>query len=158
MKKLILLSLILFVFAACKKDEDDENSDPKQTQITIRTYKVLDAESGKIDTVFLNGSIYLWDNSQGNLEINNLGQALEGFAYNKSTNTYVKHTAENRHGILVTNQPKGKYLVFAIDDVTTESGRLAYSHKFFEVNDQPKLFMDKTFSLNAQAESFEEWK
>ena len=89
MKKLILFSFIVFVLAACKKDKDSE---PKQTQTTIRTFKVVNAGAGKTETLFIAGSIYLWDNNGGNLEIRSLGQALEGYAYNKATNEMVKYT------------------------------------------------------------------
>lgn len=155
MKKTLVFSLLILAITSCKKKDESE---PKRTQTTIRTYKVYDSGAGKTDTTFIQGTIYIWDKAGKDLEIRDIEDAVEGYAYDKISGQRVRYSSENRYGILVTNLFKGKYLAFAIDDITRGEGQLAFSYKHFEVNEEPKLFMDKTFSLGVQGASFEEWK
>jgi len=104
-------------------------------------------------------TISLWSDSQANLTVRNVKEALEGIAYDALENKLIK--CENTifsSQISHQNLPPGEYLICVVLNNNVENGKNAFSIKRITTHQYEKIALKKEFTNQSKNQSLEDWQ
>lgn len=150
------LLLFAIAFFACSKNDKKELDVKSGFIIDIKTNSSL--STGQIiSNPSSIGVIHVWKADSKNFEISSSSDAIQGYAFDKISQTSIKSDYTSFSSHFTSQVLPGKYFVYVTLDGSEDYGKFAYSFTTFEVAKGEIATLTKTFTTKRVSLSFEDW-
>jgi hypothetical protein len=157
MKNHLLIPLLLLLFLAACKDEQEKPPTPT-TKIILEVKKQSKNASGQKTIEAVPAIIHMWPAENCEFDVGASPDIHFGYAFDKASNSY-KTMKYGAIGSRMSEVIKpGRYFVYVLLPKSSSSGSLAYSYTYFDIKEGENLQLSKTFSVDIGSGQYESWE
>lgn len=154
----IILSILIITFVSCSKEERKPRPNVHITGYSIDIGINDKSTSGQIiEHTAPVAVIHVWRADNKNYEILSVGDAIGGYATDKSSDRLESAYYSSLSSPITEKAIPGKYFVFVVLDESPTVGKFSYSYTSFEVVKGEQTLLKKTFTSHVADNQFEDW-